>query len=110
MEDFMENKEDDNLTITQTNLCNIVDAMKSLLLYKNKHYGNSALEPIGIFYKGSAEDSIKIRLDDKLKRIYNNKDEPKTNDVCDIIGYSFLYLLSKMDKENIISEIEKQKD
>ena len=106
----MENKEEGNLTITQTNLCNIVDAMKSLLLYKNKHYGNSALEPMGIFYKGSAEDSIKIRLDDKLKRIYNSSEDPKTNDVCDIIGYSFLYLASKMNKEDIISEIEKQKD
>jgi|WetSurMetagenome_2_1015567.scaffolds.fasta_scaffold763585_2 hypothetical protein len=106
----MDNKIEDNMTTVQTNMCNIIEAMKDLLLYKNKHYGNSALEPIGIFYKGSAEDSIKIRLDDKLKRIFNSKEEPKTNDICDIIGYSFLYLTKRAENENIIAEIEKQKD
>jgi hypothetical protein len=106
----MDNKIEDNMTTVQTNMCNIIEAMKDLLMYKNKHYGNSALEPIGIFYKGSAEDSIKIRLDDKLKRIANSKEEPKTNDICDIIGYSFLELTKRAENENIIAEIEKQKD
>ena len=106
----MDNEIEDNMTTVQTNMCNIIEAMKDLLMYKNKHYGNSALEPIGIFYKGSAEDSIKIRLDDKLKRIANSKEEPKINDICDIIGYSFLELTKRAEKENIIAEIEKQKD
>jgi hypothetical protein len=62
---------------------------KDMLLEKNRRYGNSALEPIGVFYKGEAGESIKIRLDDKLGRVKNSQ-ELRKNDVSDLIGYLVL--------------------
>lgn len=73
----------------------IMDSMKDLLLYKNEKYGDSALSPNNIFYKGDSTNSILIRLDDKIGRIKNNPDSlPRMNDVCDIIGYCVLLLVS----------------
>jgi len=67
---------------------------KNLLLYKNKKYGNSALEPLGMFFKGDSTNSILIRLDDKLSRVKNNKELQK-NDVSDLIGYLMLLCIDK---------------
>lgn len=64
----------------------ITDNISSLLEYKNKKYGNSALEPLDIFKnKCKAGD----RLDDKIARIKNNSTLQK-NDVADLIGYLIL--------------------
>lgn len=80
---------------TQEKIKEISDAMKDLLLYKNQKYGDSALNPKGIFYKGDSTNSISIRLDDKLGRVISNKAEkPRVNDVADIIGYCTLLLIS----------------
>lgn len=80
---------------TQGKIKEITEAMKDLLLYKNQKYGDSALKPKGIFYKGDSTNSILIRLDDKLGRVISNKEEkPRVNDVADIIGYCTLLLIS----------------
>lgn len=81
-------------TSTQQKITEITNAMRDLLLYKNKKYGDSALNPKHIFYKGDAVNSILIRLDDKLGRITANEDNtPRINDVADIIGYCVLLLI-----------------
>ena len=80
---------------TQRKIREITDAMKDLLLYKNNKYGDSAISPKKIFYKGDSTNSILIRLDDKLGRVMSNtEDKPRVNDVCDIIGYCTLLLIS----------------
>ena len=72
----------------------IFDSMKDVVLYKNNNYGDSALSPMGVFAKEiEADASIRIRLDDKLKRIYNGK-ELRKNDVADMIGYLVLLCAS----------------
>ena len=76
----------------------ITASIKNVLLEKNKRYGNAALAPINVFYKGDATDSICIRLDDKLSRIKNSR-ELRKNDLYDLLGYCILYLIS-MDKDN----------
>ena len=82
-------------TDTQLKISEILDAMKDLLLYKNKKYGDSAINPKKIFYKGDSTNSILIRLDDKIGRVMSNPDEkPRVNDVADIIGYCTLLLIS----------------
>lgn len=79
---------------TQQKITEITEAIRDLLLYKNQKYGDSALKPKQIFYKGEARDSIMIRLDDKLGRIMANTDTtPRINDVADIIGYCVLLLI-----------------
>ena len=84
-----------DLPPTQQKIHEIMGAMKDLLLYKNQTYGDSAINPKGIFYKGDSTNSILIRLDDKIGRIMSNtEDKPRINDVCDIIGYCTLLLIS----------------
>jgi hypothetical protein len=67
----------------------------TLLLDKNISYGNSALEPLGVFGSNSAVQGIAERLDDKLKRIKNNQSYPGDNDVDDILGYLVLYKIAR---------------
>lgn len=96
----------ESLTQSQKKIVDVCDNMKSLLLYKNQKYGDSALNPNNIFYKGDSANSIKIRLDDKIGRVRNN-DETKVNDVADIVGYCILLLVSmNVSKE----DFEKLKD
>ena len=84
-----------DLPPTQQKIHEIMGAMKDLLLYKNQKYGDSAINPKKIFYKGDSTNSILIRLDDKIGRIMSNTEEkPRINDVCDIIGYCTLLLIS----------------
>lgn len=86
----------------------VMDSMKDLLLYKNKMYGDSALRPRKGWYKGDAQNAILIRLMDKQSRIDNNPDPlPRVNDVCDIIGYCTLLLVSMGVTK---SDIDKFKD
>ena len=83
------------LTETQKKIVEITDSIKDLLLYKNQKYGDSAINPKKIFYKGDSTNSILIRLDDKLGRVMSNTEEkPRVNDVADIIGYCTLLLIS----------------
>ena len=80
---------------TQEKIVDVLDGMEDLLLYKNSKYGDSAINPKKIFYKGDSTNSILIRLDDKIGRVMSNPDEkPRVNDVCDIIGYCTLLLIS----------------
>ena len=87
--------EDFEDTSTQQKIKDILSGMTDLLLYKNKKYGDSAINPKKIFYKGDSTNSILIRLDDKIGRVMSNTEEkPRVNDVADIIGYCTLLLVS----------------
>lgn len=93
--------------MTQDKIKIICMSMQKLLLEKNKRYGDSALNPLGVFSKLNATTSIQIRLDDKLKRIKNGPDIPRANDVCDVIGYCVLLLASmNITEEDILKLID----
>ena len=93
-------------TETQENIIALTGAMRDLLLYKNQKYGDSALHPKRVFYKGDAVNSILIRLDDKLGRIMSNTESaPRINDVADIIGYCTLLLISIGAKSEDIKKL-----
>ena len=72
----------------------VCNSLSELLLEKNKRYGNAALQPIKIFNKTSASDSIKTRLDDKLSRV-KNSDSLRKNDIMDIMGYLVLLCIAE---------------
>lgn len=76
----------------------VLVALKDLLEYKNEKYGNSALKPINVFYKGNSLNSIAIRLDDKLNRLLNSS-EVRLNDIADVAGYLTLYLISAVSSD-----------
>ena len=66
-----------------------------MLIEKNISYGNSALEPLGVFSQLSAKEGLLIRIDDKLKRIKNGSLEKDDEDVInDLIGYLVLLKIS----------------
>jgi len=72
-------------------------SIRELLINKNIKYGNSALEPLGVFSQLSAKEGLLVRIDDKLKRIKNGSLEKDDEDVInDLIGY--LVLLKIHDK------------
>jgi hypothetical protein len=72
-------------------VCQVVQSIKELLLEKNEKYGNSALEPLGVFSQLSEKEGLLVRIDDKLKRIKNGSLEKDDEDVInDLIGYLVL--------------------
>ena len=74
---------------------NVLQEIENLLVAKNEKYGNSALEPLGVFSQLSAKEGLLIRIDDKLKRIKNGSLEKDDEDVVnDLIGYLVLLKIS----------------
>ena len=73
-----------------------------LLVEKNKAYGSSALEPLGIFAQGTAVDNLCARIDDKLARIKNRGLNDNTEDTLkDLIGYLILlHIANHEQREN----------
>lgn len=72
------------------------DAIKGLLLEKNRKYGNSALEPLRVFSKLDAQAQILARIDDKLSRIRTSGLEgPDEDTVQDLIGYLILLRVAR---------------
>ena len=76
-----------------------------LLVQKNEAYGDSALNPVGIFSRLKATEAIKIRLDDKLKRIANVGVNDETEDtLMDCAGYMMLLMIAIDNESNDIQE------
>jgi|TARA_B100002019_G_scaffold286158_1_gene296187 hypothetical protein len=84
------------LTETQAQISLICDDIKELLLYKNRKYGNSALEPIRVFSKADDVEQILVRIDDKLNRIQQGAGLIGDDEdvITDLIGYLVLLKLS----------------
>ena len=75
--------------------------IKELLIAKNEKYGNSALEPLGVFSQLSAKQGLLIRIDDKLKRIKNGSLDRDDEDVInDLIGYLVLLKIHANQESN----------
>ena len=69
----------------------ILSEITEMLIAKNEKYGNSALEPLGVFSQLSAKEGLLVRIDDKLKRIKNGSLDKDDEDVInDLIGYLVL--------------------
>ena len=80
-------------------------SLEDLLLTKNAKYGNSALEPLNVFSEANAVAGIKMRIDDKLKRIKNAGLVDATEDTLqDLAGYLILLMIAKDNESNHIRE------
>jgi|TARA_Y100000289_G_scaffold57937_1_gene62736 hypothetical protein len=85
--------------------------LEKLLLSKNAAYGNSALDPLNVFSKADAVSGIKVRIDDKLKRIQNAGLVDATEDTLqDLAGYLILLMIAKEDASNHIQKRVRQDD
>jgi len=90
----------------------VLSEITEMLIAKNQKYGNSALEPLGIFSDLSPEEGLKIRIDDKLKRIKNGSLQKDDEDVVnDLIGYLVLLkIIQKDEKEKYTAKKARQKE
>ena len=81
---------------TQDKIRKTMKEVLDLLIQKNKQYGDSAMNPTRIFAKGSAEDLIRVRIDDKLNRLLqgDNSIERDEDVILDLIGYLVLLLIA----------------
>jgi hypothetical protein len=74
--------------------------IREMLISKNLKYGNSALEPLGVFSKLSAKEGLLVRIDDKLKRVKNGSLEKDDEDVInDLIGYLVLLKIQTLEEK-----------
>jgi len=70
------------------------DAIKAMLLEKNRAYGDSALAPIRIFSRASTEEQLLVRLDDKLSRLARGTGGDE-DVVADLNGYLVLLRVAR---------------
>lgn len=74
---------------------NELSAIADMLISKNKKYGNSALKPMRVFSKMDTLEQINVRIDDKLSRIANRKNDEDEDPELDLIGYLILRRIKK---------------
>ena len=90
--------------MTKDDIIRVCGNTQNLLIKKNKAYGDSALDPIGVFGNGDAVTSLGARMDDKLMRLKSlgiGKDSIDT--LYDLHGYITLLIIAIERKESIDS-------
>jgi hypothetical protein len=75
------------------------DELKTLLLEKNRKYGDAALKPLRVFSKAGAVEQILVRLDDKLNRIINAQNDEDEDPYDDMLGYLILLKIAKRQQQ-----------
>lgn len=73
----------------------VLDKVRSLLRQKNAAYGDSALNPVRILSKASADEQIRVRIDDKLSRLARGT-ESGEDVLNDLLGYLVLLEIAKL--------------
>jgi len=90
-DDALSGTEEGELTRVQIMIEEECEALKALLLEKNRKYGNSAVNPQRIFSKQNNVEQIKVRIDDKLSRIKTSGTKGIDEDTSkDLAGYLIL--------------------
>jgi len=83
------------------------DALKTMLLEKNRAYGDSALAPVRIFSRADPVEQIRVRLDDKLSRLARGSAAGE-DVINDLLGYLILLRIAERKKveEHILGHRE----
>ena len=90
----------DCVTDTERAITDRCLAINKMLLDKNRRYGNSSLEPFGLFTNVARESKIEARIDDKLSRMKTYADKNERNAegykdaIRDLTGYLILYQIA----------------
>ena len=95
---MMEDKKERTFDVV---VANKVDSVFKMLMEKNAKYGNSALNPCRIFSSASAEEQLLVRIDDKLSRIKNRKDDEDEDVIMDLVGYLILLMVSRDERRAV---------
>lgn len=85
-------------TNTQQLIRTVCADLADFLVDKNRSYGSSFSEPIGIFSKVSASEQLAIRIDDKINRLAKGNEYATDDTVLDLTGYLVLMMvLNRME-------------
>lgn len=89
-------------------LSTVLNEVKSMLIDKNRKYGNSALEPIRCFSKSNPVEQIKVRIDDKISRLKSGQSDDTEDAELDLLGYLVLLRIARNRSVNSwMNETEK---
>lgn len=80
-----------------TKILSVCLGVARFLIRKNAAYGNSALNPVRVFSKASAEEQILVRLDDKLSRLARGSAAGE-DVLLDIVGYIVLLIAQRQQE------------
>lgn len=75
---------------TQQEIAEACDEIKGILLEKNRKYGNAALNPVQVFSELDPVQQIRVRIDDKLRRVQTSRENEDEDPILDLIGYLVL--------------------
>jgi len=93
---------DETLPQTQQDIIEICDAIKEMLLQKNRKYGDSALNPTRVFSRVGPIEQINVRIDDKLSRMMSSQTDEDEDIEFDLIGYLILKRIAvKQQSKNV---------
>lgn len=99
----------DTTNTTIKDICEICDSIKSILMEKNRKYGDSAINPIRVFSKASNIEQILVRIDDKISRLRTQAIDEDEDVLTDLIGYFVLLKVAiKQNKEKQLSTTDPQ--
>jgi len=91
----MSNINNDKIKTFEEKVNDFFNECKSIILKRNKEYGNSCLNPKQIFSKASPVEIIEQQIDHKLSRIVEG--EKKKDTLIDIVNYICLLDMAMND-------------
>ena len=71
-----------------------LDALGTMLIEKNRAYGNSALEPVRVFSRATPIEQLLVRIDDKLSRLARGASAGEDVEL-DLVGYLVLLRIAR---------------
>jgi hypothetical protein len=77
-------------------LGDVLQSLETMLVAKNRKYGDAALNPVQTFSSVLPIELINVRLDDKLSRIRNHQNDEDEDPELDLLGYLLLKQIAKM--------------
>lgn len=86
---------------TEDSINRILRSIETMLIDKNRAYGDSALEPVRVFSKSDTIEQLYVRIDDKLSRVQRGHEYPGDDTIFDLVGYLVLLLIAKERDEKV---------
>ena len=89
-----------NYMETKKKIKKTMDEIRDFLIAKNEQYGDSVMNPIGVFSNCNTDEALRVRIDDKLNRLMQGNDNIEKDEdiVKDLIGYLVLLLITMREE------------
>lgn len=75
--------------------------VRTMLVEKNRKYGDSVLTPKRVFSRASLTEQVRVRMDDKVSRLMSAQGDDEEDAMKDLLGYLIIFEIAKLrEKEN----------